>query len=125
MTNRLSIKLLLLANDLAWLATAVAYFVMDDPPPELTAVVAITTFGYVVDLLVKFRAHGWNPKTCLRMYWLDILLLVPFVKMFRALRIVKVGRLIRGADAACDLTEMACRAVRFVRKIRQKDDIHK
>lgn len=108
----------MIVNDLAWLSTAIACAVMDEPPKPFTYVVAVTTAIYAADLAVKFHRAGWKPRTCLRLYWLDIVLLIPFVKLFRGLRIVKVGMLLRGMDAACDFTELACRFCRFVRRIR-------
>ena len=67
------------------------------------------------DLLVKFRAMHWELRPFVRRYWVDILLLVPVVKLFRGLRIIKVGRLLVAADATADFTEMAYRAWHAVR----------
>lgn len=110
-------KWLLFINDLVWLATAIRCATCEhlDEHPVLTGIIMVTTVIYAVDLLTKFRALHWNLKEGLRRYWLDILLLIPFVKLFRGLRIIKVGRLLWMADAACDFTEMLYRAIHAIR----------
>lgn len=118
MTKQTLTKFLLIVNDLAWLSTAVACVVMEEPPTPVTIVVAVTTAIYAADLVIKFHRAGWELKTCISRYWLDIVLLIPFVKLFRGLRIVKVGMLLRGMDAACDFTELVCRFTRFIGRIR-------
>ena len=113
---------LLLVNDLLWMATAVACVFYENA--LVTGVVIGTTVVYAVDLLIKFRGMGWRLGAFVRAYWLDILLLVPFVKIFRGLRILKVGRLLSVADSVCDFTEMLCRGVRFVRGHRATRESH-
>ena len=105
--------IVLAVNDMAWLVTAILCVFFDHP--AITAVVLITTAIYAVDLVFKFHGMGWKPIAFVRRYWLDILLLIPFIKIFRGLRIFKVGKMLTMADTACDFTEMVCRAYRFVK----------
>ena len=95
-------------NDLAWVAIAVLCVFCEHP--ALTGAIIVSTLIYAADLLVKFRAMHWELRPFVRRYWMDILLLVPVVKLFRGLRIIKVGRLLVAADATADFTEMTYRA---------------
>ena len=105
--------IILTINDILWLITAVLCVFVDHP--AITAIILLTTAIYAADLAVKFHNMGWKLGPFVRRYWLDILLLIPFVKIFRGLRILKVGRMLSMADTACDFTEMVCRTYRFLK----------
>ena len=101
-------------NDTLWLITAILYIFYDHP--MLTAIVVITTMIYGWDLVKKFRAMDYQVVPFIKAYWLDILFLIPICKLFRGFRILKVGRMLRVIDAACDFTEIAFRIKNAFRK---------
>lgn len=100
-------KFLFSINDVIWVVVAILCVFFDHP--ILTALVMVTTAIYTADLVMKFKALHWRLIPFLKVYWLDILFLVPFVKIFRGLRIIKVGKILRAVDATCDFTEIAFR----------------
>lgn len=107
-------KILLLINDIIWIITAILCIFYDNP--IITIIVIITTIIYAIDLLIKFKNLNWDIKLFFKKYWLDILFLIPICKIFRGFRIFKVGRMLRFADAANDLTEMLFRLIRFFKR---------
>lgn len=116
------LKLFFIVNDLVWLATSVAYMCVDEPSPWMNAGVAATTAVYVFDLGLKFKATGWKMKPFLKKYWLDIVFLIPFVKLFRGMRMFKAGHVLAkalvAADTINDLSEIAFRCRDAVKKCR-------
>lgn len=100
-------KPIMTINDTLWLITAIMCVFCEHP--VLTAIVVITTIVYGVDLWLKFRDMGYRVAPFIKAYWLDILFLIPICKLFRGFRIIKVGRMLRGVDAACDFTEIIFR----------------
>lgn len=100
-------KPIMTINDALWLATAILCVFFENP--VLTAIVCITTVVYALDLFFKFKGMGFRFIPFIKAYWLDILFLIPICKIFRGFRILKVGRMLRFADAACDFTEIAFR----------------
>lgn len=107
-------KTIMTINDTLWLITAIMCVFCDHP--VLTAIVVITTIVYGVDLWAKFRDMEYRVVPFIKTYWLDILFLIPICKLFRGFRILKVGRMLRVADAACDFTEIAFRAKNALHK---------
>ena len=98
---------ILAINDALWLVTAICCIFLDHP--VITIIVIITTIVYAIDLWQKLAAMDYKLIPFIKGYWLDILFLIPVCKLFRGLRILKVGRMLRFADAACDFTEIAFR----------------
>ena len=117
------LKLFFIANDLVWLATAVAYMCVDEPSPWMNAGVVATTAVYAFDLGLKLKAMDWKLGQFMKKHWLDVLFLIPFVKLFRGMRIFKAGRMLAKAlvasDMLNDLSEIAFRCYAAVKKCRR------
>ena len=111
-------KTLLIVNDIIWIITAILCIFFDNP--IITVIVIVTTVVYAIDLFVKFKNLNWNVKPFFKQYWLDILFLIPICKIFRGFRIIKVGRLLRMADAMNDFTEIVFRFVNFIKHTKKK-----
>lgn len=106
-------KTVLVINDIIWIITAVLCVFFENP--IITCIVIVTTIIYAIDLFIKFKNLNWNVKLFFKQYWLDILFLIPICKIFRGFRIIKVGRILRIADATNDFTEMIFRTVNFIK----------
>lgn len=100
-------------NDLIWIITAILCVFYDNP--IITTFVIITTVIYAIDLIIKFKQLDWKFVPFVKKYWLDILFLIPICKIFRGFRIIKVGRILRVADAVNDFTEILFRLVKFIK----------
>lgn len=111
-------KPIMTLNDALWLVTAIMCVFYEHP--ILTAIVCITTGIYALDLLIKFKGMDFRIIPFIRAYWLDLLFLIPICKLFRGFRILKVGKVLRFADAACDFTEIAFRVKNALQKERNQ-----
>ena len=112
-------------NDALWIITAILCVFVEHP--VVTAIVCTTTVIYAIDLWFKFVAMKYRVAPFIKAYWFDILFLIPICKLFRGFRILKVGRMLRFADAVCDFTEIAFRvktAVQNLIKSRKARDKH-
>lgn len=103
----------MIVNDIVWIITAILCVFYDNL--AITIIVCITTLIYAIDLGIKFKNLNWNFKQFVKTYWLDILFLIPICKIFRGFRIIKVGRILRIADATNDFSEMLFRFVNFIK----------
>lgn len=103
-------------NDTLWLVTAILCVFVEHP--VITAIVCATTVVYAIDLWLKLAVMEYKVLPFIKSYWLDILFLIPICKLFRGFRILKVGRLLRFVDAACDFTEIAFRVKNALHKKR-------
>lgn len=114
-------KALLVANDVIWISTAIICIFYENA--WTTAIVCLTTAVYAIDLFVKLKNLDFNIKEFAKAYWLDVLFLIPFVKIARGFRIFKFGRLLgqalKTADVVADLSEMAFRSIKCLQRLMQ------
>ena len=124
-----TLKALYAANDIAWLATAIYCMVSSEDSPLVMAIVVVTTGVYAFDLCQKFRAMDCRVVPFLKRHWLDVLFLVPFVKLLRGVRIFRGGRalfrMLRWADSLSDLWEICFRVKnsRFCHRRQPKEEM--
>lgn len=105
-------KTLMIVNDIIWVITAILCVFFDNI--VLTCVICVTTIIYFIDLAIKFKCLNYNVKQFFKLYWLDVLFLIPFCKIFRGFKILKVGKMLRFFDITCDFFEIIFRLFRFV-----------
>ena len=111
-------KTILAINDFIWIVTAILCIFLDNP--VITGIVIVTTIIYAIDLWNKFAKMQYSVIPFIKAYWLDILFLIPVCKIFRGFRILKVGKILRAADATCDFTEIAFRVVNTIKHTKNK-----
>ncbi|MCH7621778.1 MAG: ion transporter [Chloroflexi bacterium] len=75
-----------------WLGVFAVGFVAPSLIPSNTQLILLAVF--VGDLGVKFRRDS-DPRTFLRRRWFDILMVIPYFRIFRILKLVRMLRFLR------------------------------
>ena len=92
-------------NNIVWTITAILCWFYENPFIE--GIVLVTTIICVIDLIIKFRKMNYSVILFIKSYWIDILFLLPICKMFRAIRVLKAGKILKVIDISCDITEIS------------------
>lgn len=110
-------KTILLINDIVWFIMAILCIKYDNG--YFLFISISTTIIYIIDLVLTFKKMDCNFKLFFKKHWLDVFFLIPFCKLFRSIRIIKVGKLLKGlrvADASIDASECIFRFIKFIKR---------
>lgn len=101
---------------LVWLGVFVAGFLVKGRAAEVCNYVNIALLGvFVADLGVIYKTSE-NWRRFLKQHWLDILMVIPYLRVFRIFRIFKLARFLRIAKVA--KTRRAFKVVKGVKAAR-------
>jgi hypothetical protein len=107
-------NIIITINNIVWTITAILCWFYEDPVIE--GIVFATTIICVIDLVIKLHKMNYAIVPFIKSYWLDILFLLPICKMFRAIRVIKAGKILKAIDISCDVAEISANIYAVIKR---------
>ena len=107
-------------HNIIWLGLfATTFFVSEELIFQLEFILLILLTVFVVDLIILYRKSK-NLKDFFKTYWLDILMVIPYLRVIRIFRLLRVLKVMRASRVVKILKVFKASIKQYIRRLRKK-----